>query len=195
MPNTYSKHVGIVNPRLRCRANMAKIRQSRPDSGLSIQESVPRPFRGVPSLLGSGTPRRRTCTSHVRLRYISGLSHMDYTMTQGGRERDRMKESAREGERMKAEERERARGRENGRDRERENGRDRERERERENERERARECKRGWERERARVPNADTRHLGAVHLRLRKSIGCYTGRGRAEEREIERERASESER
>ena len=38
---------------LRGRANMAQIRQSRPDSGLGFQVNVLQPFRVVPSSLGS----------------------------------------------------------------------------------------------------------------------------------------------
>ena len=40
----------------RCRANMAHIRQSRPDSGLGFQVKILTPFHVVPSSLGSGFP-------------------------------------------------------------------------------------------------------------------------------------------
>ena len=40
--------------KVRCRANMAHIRQSRPDSGLGFQVDVLEPFHVVPSSLGSG---------------------------------------------------------------------------------------------------------------------------------------------
>ena len=39
---------------LRCPANMAHIRQSRPDSGLGFQVKVLKTLKVVPSLLGSG---------------------------------------------------------------------------------------------------------------------------------------------
>jgi len=42
---------------LRRRANMAHIRQSRPDSVLDIQVKVLKTFEVVPSSLGSGEPR------------------------------------------------------------------------------------------------------------------------------------------
>jgi len=45
---------GPCPPRPRCRASMAHIRQSRPDSGLGFQANVLKPFKGVPSSLGSG---------------------------------------------------------------------------------------------------------------------------------------------
>ena len=40
---------------LRCRVNMAHIRQSRPDSGLGFQVEVLKTFKIVSSSLGSGT--------------------------------------------------------------------------------------------------------------------------------------------
>jgi len=40
--------------RTRCRANMAHVRQSRPDSGLGFQVKVLKPFKVVPFSLGSG---------------------------------------------------------------------------------------------------------------------------------------------
>jgi len=40
---------------LRCRANMAHARQSRPDSGVGVQVKGLETFQVVPSLLGSGT--------------------------------------------------------------------------------------------------------------------------------------------
>ena len=40
----------------RCRANVARIRQSRPDSGFGFQVKVVKNFPAVPFLLGSGSP-------------------------------------------------------------------------------------------------------------------------------------------
>jgi len=40
----------------RCRANMARKRQSRPDFGLGFQVKVLKTFEVVPSSLGSGSP-------------------------------------------------------------------------------------------------------------------------------------------
>jgi len=48
----------------RCRANVARIRQSRPDSGLGCQVKVREPFQVVPSSLGSG----ETCWGAVASR-------------------------------------------------------------------------------------------------------------------------------
>ena len=45
-------------PELRCRANMAQIRQSRPNSGLGVEVKVLRTFYGVSSSLGSGLVAR-----------------------------------------------------------------------------------------------------------------------------------------
>ena len=39
------------------RANMARIRQSRPDAGLGLHENVLKTWMMVPSLLGSGSER------------------------------------------------------------------------------------------------------------------------------------------
>jgi len=41
----------------RCRANMAHVRQSRPDSGIGFQVKVPEMFQVVPCSLGSGLDR------------------------------------------------------------------------------------------------------------------------------------------
>ena len=38
----------------RCRANVAHIKQSRPDSGLGVQVKVVKTFQVVPTSLGSG---------------------------------------------------------------------------------------------------------------------------------------------
>ena len=47
--------LGVVGDvqRPRCRANMAHVRQSRPDYGLVFQVKVPTTFEVVPSSLGS----------------------------------------------------------------------------------------------------------------------------------------------
>ena len=44
-----------THTRTHWRANMAHMRQSRPDSGLGVQVKVLEAFQVVPSLLGSGT--------------------------------------------------------------------------------------------------------------------------------------------
>ena len=56
-PNVSHEGGGRVqNPELvRCPANMAQIRQSRPDSGLDFQVEVLKTFCVVPSWPGSGT--------------------------------------------------------------------------------------------------------------------------------------------
>jgi len=50
-----SRSVCWVYGDARCRANMAHIRQSRPDSGLGFQTKVIVTFEVVPSSPGSGT--------------------------------------------------------------------------------------------------------------------------------------------
>ena len=45
--------LGIPNPNL-CRANVARVRQSRPDSGLVFEVKVRKTFKVVPSWLGIG---------------------------------------------------------------------------------------------------------------------------------------------
>ena len=44
-------------PPTRCRANVAHVRQSRPDSGLGFQVKVLNTLQGVPFSLGSGQPQ------------------------------------------------------------------------------------------------------------------------------------------
>ena len=54
-----------------CRANVAHVRQSRPDSGLGFQVNVLKITRVVPSSLGSGfggQPANLTGTSIMRFR-------------------------------------------------------------------------------------------------------------------------------
>ena len=64
--------------RVRCRANMAHARQSRPDSDLGFQVKVLRPFEMVPSR-GSSTSRRNTrcsrstCVAEAREFFIDNL--------------------------------------------------------------------------------------------------------------------------
>ena len=60
-PHTYNKHPAQEYPAMPCcRANMAHIRQSRPDSGLDLLVKVLKPCSVVPSSLGSGPHSART---------------------------------------------------------------------------------------------------------------------------------------
>ena len=57
-------HISWCHVQVRCRANVADTRQSRPDFGLGLQGKCLTPFQGVPCMLGrqrhARAPRRLT---------------------------------------------------------------------------------------------------------------------------------------
>jgi len=55
-------------PSFRCRANMAHVRQSRPDSGLGFQAKVLKIFSSVPSSFGPGVEPLPSCQDPPRCR-------------------------------------------------------------------------------------------------------------------------------
>ena len=58
-------HLSVID-QVRCRANMAHIRQSRPDSGLGFQAKVLKTFRDVPYLIGRGRGARRASNASAK---------------------------------------------------------------------------------------------------------------------------------
>ena len=68
-PQTLSNFLWVGPfPVLRCRANMALMRQSRPDSGRGVQVKVLKTFFGVSSSLGSGPVARSPLLSKCSCR-------------------------------------------------------------------------------------------------------------------------------
>jgi len=119
----------VTRDRLRCRANVAHVRQSRPDSGLRFQVKA---FRVVSSSLGSGSslraklehtsssrggPRRAKDVRATSLAKPRGPRRSSSSPRASARERERESERARgrEGGRERKSESKRARGREGGR--------------------------------------------------------------------------------
>ena len=60
-----TRRVQIQNSMYRCRANLAHVRQSAPDSGPGFRVKVLTTFEVVPSLLGSGFGIQCTSPSHT----------------------------------------------------------------------------------------------------------------------------------
>ena len=63
----YTQILDAATTSHRCRANMAHLRQSRPESGLGFQVNVLKTFQAVPSSLGSSFPRTVAVVSGISL--------------------------------------------------------------------------------------------------------------------------------
>ena len=67
--------VPVLRILIHCRANVARVRQTRPDSGLRFQVNVLETFTVFPSSLGGGTPSLSSNVS--RLPHVRTMAPMD----------------------------------------------------------------------------------------------------------------------